>query len=168
MRTVKVIFKDSRYNYVTAINGSDQSIRDYFVGQTLNMSEYRDDGYVEDLQVCIDVEFLKDKPDKGLRLEIYKDQPHHSCSNGGISSRCNTVTLVGDNIPKVFEVSEDAPAVKLVKRTIFGKEYLHIEPVEPVGKGKTGWMAGGSFVYSCDSRFRNLSPYPLSLHDRQE
>ena len=102
---------------------------------------------------------------KGLILYIYKNPLFSGCSNNGISSKCNKVVLIGDGIPGVFEVSEDAPAVKLVKRNICGKEYSHVEPVE---RGKSSWMSGGSLVYSCDSRFRDLSPYPLSLHDRQE
>lgn len=42
----------------------------------------------------------------------------------------------------------------------------HAEPVKaPDG---LPYMAGGCVVYTSDSRFRELSEYPLSLHDRTE
>ncbi len=71
------------------------------------------------------------KPLKGLRLSILHDKRIGNCSNGGISSRCSEVTLVGPGIAEIFEATSDAPAVKIVSRNI-GGEYLHVEPIEPV------------------------------------
>lgn len=104
---------------------------------------------------------------KGLLVSILEDKRIGNCSNNGISSRCSQVVLVGEGIPEIFEPSEDAPAVKLVKRILFcTKEYIHCEPVESTRRGNVGYMAGGTFVYSSDSRFP--SDYPIPLHDRQE
>ena len=71
--------------------------------------------------------------------------------------------LLGVKAP--FNASEEHPALKLVKRNLFGKEYLHLEPAE-VEPGEY-FAFGGSFGYSCDSRFREVSDYPLPIHDRR-
>ena len=99
---------------------------------------------------------------KGLSVNIYKCS-HGSCSNGGISEKCKSVILVGEGT-EVFEASAEQPAVKLVRRILCGKEYIHAEPVEaPEG---IGWMFGGTFIHTSDSRFPHK--YPIALHDRQE
>ena len=68
-----------------------------------------------------------------------------------------------------FTPSDDAPAVRLVRRRIGGEEYIHAEPVDPCPSGACR-MAGGTFIYSCDSRYREAvgHSYPVSLHDRHE
>ena len=105
---------------------------------------------------------------KGLHLEIYKENGR-DYSNGGISNRTNTVTLIGDDVPEIFEADENAPAVRIVTRWAgTDREYKHVEPVEPKGAKKVGYMCGGCLVYSSDSSFRRLSQYPLSFHDRTE
>ena len=64
LRSVKVIFKDSKYNYSTSINGTNEEIERYFVGALLNMGGIRYDHKndreieVDDLQSPIGVEFL--------------------------------------------------------------------------------------------------------------
>lgn len=103
---------------------------------------------------------------KGLHCSILVPADHGSCSNGGISSRVKTVTLVGDGIPTLFEPSPDAPAVFLVRRTFFEHgEYLHASPVA-VDPSRGPLMFGGCFIYTSDSRFPSRQPIPL--HDRQE
>lgn len=103
---------------------------------------------------------------KGLRIEIYKPS-YGDCSNGGITSRCRELTLIGENVPELTEATPEAPAVKIVTREfICGKrvDYMHIEPVErPTG---AGWMYGGCLACTSDGRFP--SRYPLKIHDRQE
>lgn len=56
MKVVKVIFKDSKYNYMTNINGSEEKVRDYFVDAWLNMGVFPN----EDMQQCIDIEMMDD------------------------------------------------------------------------------------------------------------
>lgn len=103
---------------------------------------------------------------KALRVNIYKHKSG-DCSNNGLSSKYNELLLICEE--GYIDVDENNPPenlVKLVTRNLFGKEYKHIEPVaRPKG---VGWMAGGTIVYSCDSRFREMSEYPLSFHDRCE
>ena len=101
---------------------------------------------------------------KGLICNIYKPEDG-DCSNGGISSRCNSVTLIGIGAD-IFDVQEDRPAVRIVKRDLGGKygEYMHAEPVEqPVGMN--GPMFGGCYIRG-DSR--TPGAYPIPLHDRFE
>ncbi len=101
---------------------------------------------------------------KGLLCWIYKDEGGDS-SNGGLSSKAQRVILVDSEIGDApFEPSEKIPAVKLVRRNI-GGEYLSAQPMsEPYDE--IGYMFGGCFIYSSDSRFP--SSYPIPLHDRCE
>jgi hypothetical protein len=107
---------------------------------------------------------------RGLCVEVFLSQ-FGSCSNGGVSSRCLEVVLVGDGMPELSESSAERPAVRIVRRMLPSKlhggaraEYLHAEPVE--GRDGAGWMFGGALIYTSDSRFP--SEYPIKLHDRQE
>jgi hypothetical protein len=74
---------------------------------------------------------------------------------------CETGPWSEDDITK-----DERPVLKLVTRTIGGRTYKHAEPVAKTPDGHTGWMSGGDYVHSHDSRFPNS--YPLSLHDRTE
>lgn len=109
---------------------------------------------------------------KGFIAGILTDKEIGECSNNGISHWANEVTIVTDNQElQVFETEPKdelrRPIVKIVKRIICGEEYIHAEPIDdPQG---VGWMAGGSYIWSCDSRFRqHINAYPIPLHDRQE
>ena len=54
-----------------------------------------------------------------------------------------------------------AKEVKLVKREIYGKPYVHAEPAAP------GCYAfGGSFLYTSNGVFKDFSAAPVPLHDR--
>lgn len=102
---------------------------------------------------------------KALRIDILESKSIGNCSNNGISARFNDILLLCDE--GYIDVKGDEPNLcKVVKRNILGNEYMHVEPVaNPNG---IGWMAGGTFVYSSDSRFNKISNYPLALHDRCE
>lgn len=102
---------------------------------------------------------------KGLTAGILESKQIGNCSNSGISSRIKAVTIVGE-IPKIFEADEKSPAVKIVRRMLCGRIYLHAEPIESIKNGNVGYMMGGCFIWSSDSRFP--SDYPIPLHDRQE
>jgi hypothetical protein len=103
---------------------------------------------------------------KGLLCFVYKCP--WDATNGGISSRCHQVTLVGLGPEgEIFEPTVEAPAVRLVRRrtSLSNRVYLHAEPVDKP-EGMVGPMAGGNFIYTSDSRFP--CDYPISLHDRFE
>ena len=104
---------------------------------------------------------------RALPINVYKNENSGDCSNNGISSRYSRVLLVCEDGP-IYVDTNNPPKnlVKLVKRTIFGIEYMHLEPCE-CAEGN-GYMFGGCYCSSSDYRFKRISDYPLPLHDRQE
>lgn len=105
---------------------------------------------------------------KALPINVYKSN-HGDCSNGGITSKYSELLLIHDRgYIDIDENNLPENLVKIVTRRLFGKTYMHIEPVKPVSDGCIGYMAGGAIGYSCDGRFSELSEYPLNIHDRQE
>ena len=113
---------------------------------------------------------IKPKEVRGLICDIYESKDLGNCSNNGISARYNKVLVImEEEEARVFGEKEDRPTVRIVKRVIYGREYIHAKPVSRVNRGNRGYMMGGCFIHSGDSRFRRLvSEYPVPLHDRQE
>jgi len=101
---------------------------------------------------------------KGMLVDILKGQ--YKSTNNGVSSFNTDALLVGDEVAAIFDEDPNRPTLKLVRRNISGKEYLHAEPIGSPTPGRVGWMAGGNYLYSSDSRFPNA--YPIAIHDRQE
>ncbi len=103
-----------------------------------------------------------------------------NCTNGP-SKDCNCAILIHPDPNKtewqIFEPSFHPnpamaiPQFKVVHRLIGCDQiYTSIEPiVENPFEGHTGkFMFGGNFLWSSDSRFRELSAQPLPIHDRYE
>lgn len=108
---------------------------------------------------------------KGLICSVYESKQHGNCSNSGLSSKVKGVTLCPDpvnfcdfGIPRVFEASEDAPAVVLRCIKFSDREHVYAVPVDLADRGCV--MFGGTFIYTSDSRFPLRHPIPL--HDRVE
>jgi len=104
---------------------------------------------------------------KALPISVYTNPRYKGCSNNGISEKYDELLLICEE--GYIDIDENDPPenlVKLVKRKLFGGIYMHIEPYKKA-QG-VGYMSGGSLGYSSDSRFRRMSQYPLSIHDRQE
>jgi len=97
---------------------------------------------------------------KGLIANVYRAE-NYNCTNG-VTSYCNSVLLVGNGIPELFE-ADGMPVLKVVRRNIVGREHIHAEPIEATRGNR---MFGGNFVYTSDGRFP--SPYPIPVHDRVE
>lgn len=97
---------------------------------------------------------------KGLHASIYRDS--YNCPIN-VMDKQKGVTIIDSELKNasIFEPDEKHPEVKIVRRKLFGSEYIHAEPAK-----KGSYASGGSFIYSCDSRFRELSKYPIPLHDR--
>jgi hypothetical protein len=93
---------------------------------------------------------------------------------GNFSSKTDEVTVVSEgeglNAAQTGLVWHSrSPAVIVVQRVVCGKPYLTAYPCDKDGKPDTSRMAGGCFIYSCDSRFRSqFGDYPIPLHDRKE
>jgi hypothetical protein len=109
---------------------------------------------------------------KGLTVDVLRSAKYGDSTNSGVTSKHSSFVVVDPAIAGIFEPTKDMPALKLVKRT-FGQSqesqtYIHAEPLEPVPAGCVGYMFGGNFIYSCDSRFREVNQYPIPVHDRIE
>lgn len=108
---------------------------------------------------------------KGLIVHVYRSKVSDSvedsdCTNGGISTHFNIFVLTGEGVSGPFESREGMLELKLVRRKLSGKIYLHAEPVSSPDEGNFGWMFGGNYISASDSRFPN--DYPIAIHDRQE
>lgn len=107
---------------------------------------------------------------KGLICEIYAAKAFPDCSNGGISGRVKSVTLVGYDsqgnlIPEIFDETSERPAVWIEWRKLFGDGKLY-PCARPAELGERQGMMGGAYIYTMDSRFP--WDYPVPLHDRIE
>lgn len=102
-----------------------------------------------------------EKTTKGLTCEIYRSR-HSNCTLNKFNEKQSVLVPMASG---ASEPAEDRPAVRIVTRNLFGKEYTHAEPAEKE-EGES-FAFGGSFIYTCDSRFREQFPYPLPLHDRR-
>lgn len=99
---------------------------------------------------------------EGLIGYVLRNARLGDCTNRGITSRVDTVTVIDRDAREVFAPAADRPAVKLVRRAIAGKPYIHAEPIkQPVGV--VGPMFGGNYI-EC----REVAPYPIPMHDRFE
>jgi hypothetical protein len=101
---------------------------------------------------------------KALPINVYKNNLG-DCTNNGISSKFDTLYLIHEE--GFIDVDENTEnLVKVVTRNLFGSEYKHIEPYKKATK--VGYMKGGNYGSTSDSRFSKISKYPLAIHDRQE
>lgn len=115
----------------------------------------------------------------GLIVSIFKDKRLGDCSNGGLSSRYDELTLV--NVSGPFEPTEDRPAAMLVDGN--GTGTAKVVPVDALPPGREfdyepmrGSMMGGCYVATSDSRFSQAvqeivgGPFygAVPLHDRFE
>jgi len=97
---------------------------------------------------------------KGMLVNVLRAK-NYNCTNGP-SAGYDTLLLVGPGVPEIFEESAHRPTYTLVKQEFgAGEPYLHIQPIEG-----NGYMMGGNFAWTADSRFPNA--YPLPIHDRTE
>lgn len=107
-------------------------------------------------------------PKTGLHANI---MTNYQCSNGGISSRSDRVLIVD---PYDHELTPEQEKIAVVIGQIIGTVHLH--PLHGVPAGNVGYMAGGSYVATSDSRLSQeiqrvagIQFYgALALHDRSE
>lgn len=104
---------------------------------------------------------------KCISASVYKDH-NGDCSNGGLSSKYSEVLL--EHPRGWIDVDEENPPENFCiveRRELWGENHWFIRPnAKPWG---AGYMMGGCFIYSCDSRFTDIAGWsPLPLHDRCE
>ena len=88
------------------------------------------------------------------------------CTNGGISSTRNTLYILADT-KGPFKPEDLRECVCIEWREVCGGQYIDCKPVY---FSRRWYMAGGNFLYTSDSRFKEItkSKYPISIHDRYE
>ena len=102
----------------------------------------------------------------GLIVNVYKCGV--DCTNGGISSGVDALTLI--NVPGPFNPTPNAPAAMLAPGFFAGT--LRIVPADAPGRG----MMGGNYAATSDSRFAQACRDLLggefygavAIHDRFE
>lgn len=118
---------------------------------------------------------------RGLMLDVYRNASGGNFTNGGITEHAAHVIVTGIRFGRteikvlplgsqMFEPSEIAPEVVLVVRTHARGTWLHLEPVAPCPEGHVGYMAGGNYAGTPDSRWAKLTGGTelVSVHDRTE
>lgn len=107
---------------------------------------------------------------QGLRVDILRPADGMDCTNDGISSKVTQAVLIGDEVLcDVFTPRADSPALYLYRR----HHILCAIPADLSAHVRNGlliyldgWMAGGNYVVSTDSRFPSLAP--IAVFDRRE
>lgn len=107
---------------------------------------------------------------KAIPVYVYYSPILGDCTNGGVTCRFNRLLVeCEDGYVDIDEHDLPDNLMKVVKRTMRGKDIYHLEPVAaPHG---AGWMAGGNYAGSCDDRFSRMvgGQYgAIPVHDRQE
>lgn len=104
---------------------------------------------------------------KCISIDVYRNADGRECTNGGISSIYKSILIPCED--GWIDVDENKPPKNLCKVVVdefgFGT-YRHIEPWNK--PEHLGWMFGGNYAASSDSRYSKIWDYPLPIHDRQE
>lgn len=102
---------------------------------------------------------------KGMKAQVLKSE--YESTLNGVSSKHTHLILIGENICKNYEGNKDnSNVLKLVKRQLFGSEYLHAEPINKPSN-TVGAMFGGNYLNAVGSMFGGIQ-YPIAIHDRFE
>lgn len=128
-----------------------------FMGEELSRCKYSDET-LDWMRGNYDIESC-------LIAEVYKSGLG-DCTNGGISAnRGRLYILAATKGP--FEPQDIRECVYIEWRDACGEEYIDCKPAYC---RKRWYMAGGNFLYTSDSRFKEItkSKYPISIHDRYE
>ena len=97
---------------------------------------------------------------RGINATVYRPAIGGDSSNGGLTSRHNRVTLIGEGIKADHSPTDECPAVILMTKG----DYVYAQPVEPVPQGHIGYMFGGNFIHTSDNRFPTR--FAIPVHDR--
>ena len=110
----------------------------------------------------------------GLMVSVYRDSGMYDCTNGGITANHKRLTVV--NVPGPFKPTADRPAALLVKGPLGDPTVVPAvqdatgEWVPEKRPGIVGPMAGGNYVATSDSRWRQAVGFygAVPVHDRFE
>ncbi|MCI8564337.1 MAG: hypothetical protein HFH69_12645 [Lachnospiraceae bacterium] len=99
----------------------------------------------------------------GLTAEVYRSSLG-DCTNGGISAHQKSLYIL-TKAKGPFEPQDIRECVYVEWREIAGSQYIDCKPLY---FRKRWYMMGGNFLYTSDSRFKEVtkSKYPIPIHDR--
>lgn len=113
-------------------------------------------------------EWLRDFYDvqTGLPAEVYKSKGIGDCTNGGISSKRNELYVMTRDV-WVLEPRDIRECVGIEKVNYNYRDHIRAKPLYKPGRW---YMAGGNYLFTPDSRFREITgiDYPVAIHDRYE
>lgn len=129
-----------------------------YMGEIWTGCKYRDE-VTDWMQTNFDIESC-------LTARVLRDGAFGDCTNGGISAHAQELYILSKT-KGPFEPEDIRECVYIEWREIGGEEYIDCKPAYC---RKRWYMAGGNFLYSSDSRFKEVtkSKYPISIHDRYE
>lgn len=148
---------------VLPVNGEYWLIQKYdnelvYMGEIWSGCKYR-----EEMQTWMQRNFdIK----SGFIAGVYRDSRLGDCTNDGISAHANQLYILADQ-KGPFEPEDVRQCVYIEWRDVYNGQYIDCKPVY---FRKRWYMAGGNFLYTSDSRFKEItkSNYPIAIHDRYE
>lgn len=148
---------------VLPVNGEYWLIQKYdnelvYMGEIWSGCKYR-----EEMQTWMQRNFdIK----SGFTAGVYRDSRLGDCTNDGISAHANQLYILADQ-KGPFEPEDIRQCVYIEWRDVCNRQYIDCKPVY---FRKRWYMAGGNFLYTSDSRFKEItkSDYPIPIHDRYE
>lgn len=105
-------------------------------------------------------------PKSGMLVDIYRNADDYDCTNNGLSSKERNAkrAILLDIGPFEPKDHPEFPVFKIDRRD-WPKNSIRAVPED----GPDGYMFGGNFLYSSDSRFAKLNHgFPIPIHDRKE
>jgi hypothetical protein len=116
---------------------------------------------------------------QSLLVSIYKSGDGDATNHGVTEHALRAVLFLEKPTPEEVEKATEqtqqqirlqGTAVLVVERVnILGTVYVRCRPYTFPDEARPYFLMGGNFVYSSDSRFRELvNPYPIGVHDRTE
>lgn len=104
--------------------------------------------------------------EKGLMVYVYRTATMPDCTNRGLTCLHNRLLLVGNgpDTPR-----EDLPALYPAYNETYKRfaAFPTKQGAESYTRGHhSGYMFGGNFIYTSDSRFPSKTP--IAVHDRVE
>ena len=111
-----------------------------------------------------------------FKANVFRDADGLDCTNGGETSRFDQLYVFARRMSRnaaLLYIEERGlnleQCVWMIKRRPCGEDYLCAVPLAADRRDR--WhMMGGNFIYSCDSRFFEVTEnrYPVPVHDRIE
>ena len=129
-----------------------------YMGEVWSGCKYRDE-VTDWMRTNFDIESC-------LMAGVYRDNKLGDCTNNGISAHASDLYILAEQ-KGPFEPEDIRQCVYIEWRNCCGEQYIDCKPAY---FPKRWYMAGGNFLYTSDSRFREItkSKYPISIHDRYE